>query len=197
MPETEVKERARIKVTEGVKSELARRSELLERTVRETSPERVSASQQELLDKYEESGVLDIFRGAAQALSETFPDTELRISRPTGNPTDEMVIALNYLFEQRAEADNETVFHQIYGYLTDGHTSNAVLHIATGAIPSVGESHSDLSLRLSGDMNNILTTGALMDINNAIVNAVRTPSATQVPLSEPRQFQLIPIPHSA
>lgn len=180
----------RTDAAERVKNRAKSVSEQLRIDVAEASPERVAKSQQELLDKISDSGILDVFKGIAQGLSETFPDIELRMSCPTGNLSDEMVVALNYRFE--ALSGQEVVFHQIYGYLTDGQSSRSTLHIAIGAIPSLGGKHEEFSSNGIGFVDQVLTDTYISATTEAVGNAISQPQATQVPLSEPRQFQLIP-----
>ena len=189
MPVKESKDRLITRVAENVARDAEIRHQRFEEAVKKASPESVAEAQQKQLDKFTDTGVLDIFKGIAQGLSETFPDTELRMSRPTGNPADEMVVALNYLFER--QSDTEIVYHQIYGYIT-GQSSQATLHIAAGVIHPVEEERTDLSLKGSGEITGGVADSVIPYITDAVGVAIKAPQDTRVPLSEPRQFQLIP-----
>lgn len=104
----------------------ARRREVIGLVVNEASPEAIAERQQDSLDRLQDVGALDMFAGIAQGLEEFYPDVELRMDRPTGDPQDLMVIGIFFDFQDDGDGSGIT-YRQVYAAERDASGSSFVI----------------------------------------------------------------------
>ncbi len=93
-------------------AEEARRKDAIRRMVEELSPESIVERQRGSLDRMSNAGVVAMFVGVAQGLEETYPDVEVRMSQPTGDPED--VMAIGVFFDFSTVGDEKITYRQVY-----------------------------------------------------------------------------------